>query len=52
VDFTGGSLGDLRVRADVAVDAARQLDLGPGQTLWLSLPAARLRTYPRAPLSG
>jgi iron(III) transport system ATP-binding protein len=49
VEFTGGDLGDARVRADVPVDAARDLCLDEGQTLWLSLPAACLRVYPSAP---
>ena len=45
VDLTGEALGEIRVRADVAVEAARELALSEGQTLWLSMPAAALRVY-------
>jgi iron(III) transport system ATP-binding protein len=49
VDLTGEALGEIHVRADVAVEAARELALGEGQSLWLSLPAPALRVYAVGP---
>jgi iron(III) transport system ATP-binding protein len=49
IDLTGEALGEIHVRADVAVEAARELALSEGQALWLSLPAPALRVYAGTP---
>jgi iron(III) transport system ATP-binding protein len=46
VDLGGDLLADVRLRADLAVDLVRRLDLAPGQALPVILPRRRLRIYP------
>jgi iron(III) transport system ATP-binding protein len=46
VDLAGEALGAVTLRADLAVDLVRQLDLGVGQALSVVLPRRRLRVYP------
>jgi iron(III) transport system ATP-binding protein len=46
VDLAGGALGGVTLRADVAVDVVRRLDLAEGQALSVVLPRKRLRVYP------
>jgi len=46
VDLAGDALGGVTLRADLAVDVVRRLDLAEGQTLSVVLPRKRLRVYP------
>jgi iron(III) transport system ATP-binding protein len=46
VDLGGDLLDGVTLRADIAVDLVRRLDLAEGQTLPVALPRRRLRTYP------
>jgi iron(III) transport system ATP-binding protein len=46
VDLAGDALDGLTLRADVAVDLVRRLDLAEGQSLPVVLPRRRLRVYP------
>src|SRR5262245_14588285 len=46
VDLAGEALGDVTLRADLAVDVVRRLDLDVGHTLAVVLPRKRLRVYP------
>jgi iron(III) transport system ATP-binding protein len=46
VDLAGEALGAVTLRADLAVDLVRRLDLGVGQALSVVLPRRRLRVYP------
>jgi iron(III) transport system ATP-binding protein len=46
VDLAGDALDGVTLRADLAVDLARRLDLSEGQTLPVVLPRRRLRVYP------
>jgi iron(III) transport system ATP-binding protein len=48
VDLAGDALDGVTLRADVAVDLARRLDLAEGQSLSIALPRRRLRAYPGA----
>jgi iron(III) transport system ATP-binding protein len=52
VDLASESLGEGRIRADVSVDVVRQLELGVGQSLAVTLPASRLRIYASAQPHG
>jgi iron(III) transport system ATP-binding protein len=47
VDLIGEGLGKATLRADVAAEAARRLDLAEGRSLPIALPSAHLRVYPR-----
>ena len=46
VDLAGKTLGGVTLRADLAVDVVRRLDLAEGQDLSIVLPRKRLRVYP------
>ena len=46
VDLAGDALDGVTLRADLAVDLARRLDLGEGQSLLVVLPRRRIRVYP------
>jgi iron(III) transport system ATP-binding protein len=46
VDLAGDALDGVTLRADLAVDLVRRLDLAEGQTLPVVLPRRRLRVYP------
>jgi iron(III) transport system ATP-binding protein len=46
VDLAGDALDGVTLRADLAVDLARRLDLGEGQSLPVVLPRRRIRVYP------
>ena len=46
VDLGGDALNGVTLRADLAVDLVRQLDLNEGQPLAVVLPRRRLRVYP------
>jgi iron(III) transport system ATP-binding protein len=46
VDLAGTTLGGVTLRADLAVDVVRRLDLAEGQALSVVLPRKRLRVYP------
>jgi iron(III) transport system ATP-binding protein len=46
VDLEGRALGSVILRADLAVDVVRRLELAPGQALTVALPRKRLRVYP------
>jgi iron(III) transport system ATP-binding protein len=46
VDLAGEALGAVTLRADLAIDVVRRLDLGVGQALAVVLPRKRLRVYP------
>jgi len=48
VDLGGEPIAPSRLRADLTVDLARQLDLEQGRSLQVALPRARLRVYPQA----
>ena len=52
VDLGGEALGGTRLRADLAVDLVRQLDLAPGRMLPVLLPRRRLRVYPARPVGA
>jgi iron(III) transport system ATP-binding protein len=49
VDLAGDALDGVTLRADLAVDLVRRLDLGAGQALPVTLPRRRLRVYPGRP---
>ena len=46
VDLAGDALDGVTLRADLAVDLVRRLDLAEGQALSVVLPRKRLRVYP------
>jgi iron(III) transport system ATP-binding protein len=46
VDVAGEALGGARLRADLAVEVVRRLDLAEGHSLRVRLPRRRLRVYP------
>jgi iron(III) transport system ATP-binding protein len=46
VDLAGDALGGATLRADLAVDLVRRLDLVEGRALSVLLPRKRLRVYP------
>jgi iron(III) transport system ATP-binding protein len=46
VDLAGDALAGVTLRADLAVDMVRRLDLAAGQALPVTLPRRRLRVYP------
>jgi len=46
VDLAGEGVGGVTLRADLAVDVVRRLDLAEGQALSVVLPRKRLRVYP------
>jgi iron(III) transport system ATP-binding protein len=46
VDLAGDALDGVTLRADLAVNLVRRLDLAEGQTLPVVLPRRRLRVYP------
>jgi iron(III) transport system ATP-binding protein len=46
VDLAGDAMAGVTLRADVAVDLVRRLDLTAGQALAVVLPRRRLRVYP------
>src|SRR5262249_10080694 len=48
VDLGGEPIAPSRLRADLTVDLARQLDLEQGRSLQVALPPARLRVDPQA----
>jgi iron(III) transport system ATP-binding protein len=52
VDLAADALGDTRLRADVAVEQVRRLDLAEGGTLHVMMPRRRIRVYPGGPDSG
>jgi len=52
VDFASDGLGEARIRADVAVDVVRELELTEGQAVSVTLPASRLRIYSRGASPG
>ena len=53
VDLAGDAMDGVTLRADLAVDLVRRLDLAEGQSLPVVLPRRRLRVYPgpTAPLA-
>ena len=52
VDLTSEVIAPSRLRADLAVDVVRQLELAEGGRLSVALPRGRLRVYPRNGLHG
>jgi len=46
VNLAGEALEDARLRADLAVDVVRRLDLTEGHAVSVSLPKRRIRVYP------
>jgi iron(III) transport system ATP-binding protein len=52
VDLVADALGATRLRADVAVEQVRRLDLAEGGTLQVMMPRRRIRVYPGGPDSG
>jgi iron(III) transport system ATP-binding protein len=45
VELAADALGDTRLRADLAVDQVRRLDLAEGGTLQVTMPRRRIRVY-------
>jgi iron(III) transport system ATP-binding protein len=52
VDLAGDALDGVTLRADLAVDLVRRLDLAEGQSLPVALPRRRLRVYPASAALG
>jgi len=52
VDLAADALGETRLRADVAVEQVRRLDLAEGGTLHVMMRRRRIRVYPGGPDSG
>ncbi len=46
VDLAGDAMEGVTLRADLAVDLVRRLDLAEGHALPVVLPRRRLRVYP------